>query len=113
MPGYEFWGWVEFLFGRQLDRTTMQGVVILAVFIIFSYPAAYLEVVIGGYGHVTVIEQAVNVGAKEYSIRNLMGAALAKRLYMACLKGWQGTFPGYRAPSLVSICHQYAEASLT
>ena len=90
----------------------MQGVVIPAIFIIFSYPSTYLEAVILRYCHITGIEQAVDVGAKEYSIRNLMRAALAKRLYMARFKGWKDAFPGYRASSLVGICDQYAEASL-
>ena len=112
VPGYEFRARIEFPLGRQLDRTTMQGVVISAVFIIFSNPAAHLEVVIGGYGNVSSIEQAMYVGAKEYSIRDLMGTALAKRLYMTGFKGRQGAFLGYGASSLVGICNQYTEASL-
>ena len=91
---------------------SMHPVVITAIFIIFFYPAAYLEAVILRYCHITGVEQAVDVGAKEYSIRNLMGAALAKRLYMARFKGWKSSFPGNCASSLVGICDQNAEGSL-
>ncbi len=112
MPAYEFWGWVELSFGRQMNKAAMQGIVIPAVFVIFFYPAAYLEAVIGRYGHVTGVKQAMDVGAKQNSIGNLMGSTLVIRLYMTRFEGRQGTFSGDCASSLVSISDQYAETPL-
>ena len=54
----------------------MEGEIIFSVFILIFYAAADFYVEFRGYGHVTMVEEPVQIAAKKEAVVDRMGAAL-------------------------------------
>jgi lipopolysaccharide export system protein LptA len=58
------------------------------VFKILLQSAAYFEAAITAYGEVSQIEQPVDIGSEQQSVRNLVLAAFTKGPYMGGIQDW-------------------------
>lgn len=63
----------------EVEFSSLEGVVRLPVFVLFAEPFAHQKVVVWRDGHQVAIEEAVDVGAHQHAVRNLMQTALGNR----------------------------------
>ena len=107
--------WVRAIVGlrRQPNCLPVQRVVVAAVLELFTNRSADAKMHAWVDGHVALIEQAVDVGAKGQAVRNLMFPNDGVRLNVGCLEGRQGALPGNRATATVRIEDDRPETALT
>ena len=94
---------------RQKYLPAMEGVVLFAVLVLLMNPLADLEVELGRYSQISLVEEFVNIGSKEKSILDFMQAAFFIWANMRGFESGKNSLAAHRAPARVCVGDDYAE----
>src|SRR5688572_5844876 len=100
-------------FHRNADLSSLKGVVVTSVLILFLDSTAYLEVVVRGHRDVTAIKQMMDIRAESNPIRYLVLLDVRELADMSGLQGWKRAFSRNRAAAPIGVEYGQPEAVLS